>query len=66
MQRTGRNQRFTTPRRLPETSQRFYRAADDLRAPLGELRKREPDALEVVGLQKVAEKRSITPHKLFK
>jgi hypothetical protein len=62
--RTGRNQQFNA-KATPETIQRFYKAADEKRVPLGELLKQGLDALEAVeGLQKLAEKRDIPLHEL--
>ena len=43
--RTGRNQQFNA-KATPETIQRFYKAADERRVPLGELLKLALDALE--------------------
>ena len=58
--RTGRNQQFNA-KATPETIQRFYKAADEKRAPLGELLKQALDALEAVdSLQKLADQKTIS------
>jgi hypothetical protein len=58
--RTGRNQQFNA-KATPETIQRFYKAADEKRVPLGELLKLGLDALEAIDpLQKVADEREIS------
>ena len=57
--RTGRNQQFNA-KATPETIQRFYKAADDKRVPLGELLKQTLDALDALeGFLKLAESRKI-------
>jgi hypothetical protein len=64
--RTGRNQQFNA-KATPDTIQRFYKAADDKRVPLGELLKRGLDALDAVdSLQKLADKRDIPLEDLVK
>jgi hypothetical protein len=64
--RTGRNQQFNA-KATPETIQRFYKAADEKRVPLGELLKQGLDALEAVtGLQKAADNRNIQLGELVK
>ncbi len=47
--RTGRNQQFNA-KVTPETIQRFYKAADEKRVPLGELLKQSLDALDTIAV----------------
>jgi hypothetical protein len=64
--RTGRNQQFNA-KATPETIQRFYKAADEKRVPLGELLKQGLDALEAVDiLLKVADRRDTTLQEVVK
>jgi hypothetical protein len=58
--RTGRNQQFNA-KATPETIQRFYKAADDRRVPLGELLKQALDSLDALDeLSKLANARGIS------
>jgi hypothetical protein len=64
--RTGRNQQFNA-KATPETIQRFYKAADEKRVPLGELIKLALDALEAAdSLQRVANKKDISLDELVR
>lgn len=64
--RTGRNQQFNA-KVTAETFQRIYKAADDKRAPLGELLKQALDALDAMDvLSKLADERKIPLHELIK
>jgi|SRR5579872_3615071 len=57
--RTGRNQQFNA-KATPETIQRFYKTADEIPVPLGELMKRLLDTHDAVkGLQKLADEKKI-------
>jgi hypothetical protein len=64
--RTGRNQQFNA-KATPETIQRFYKAADDRRVPLGELMKQALDALDaMVAFSKLADEKKIPLQELIK
>jgi hypothetical protein len=64
--RTERNQQFNA-KATPESIQRFYKTADEIPVPLGELMKRLLDTHDAVkGLQKLADERKVPLQVLVK